>query len=1141
MDLLELFFKSNPNFISKHHLDSYNEFTEKTVQKVIESMNPFPIIKEKVSVYVYVYDVHFTKPKSLPNYCRMNNDTYMSQLMGTIKVVHNNKEQIYPDTFLCNVPVMVHSNLCLLKDLDDKQLTSIGECPYDHGGYFIINGKEKVIVSQEHLVANKLFIADPVDPDHHKFQAFIKCTSDSDSVFPKTLWLYDNIKKGITVKVTHIETEIPLFVLFRALGVESDLSILKLLKWTDMKDDFLRPTIVTASGIAYTQMDALNWLKKYTNYNTIDNVRYILLEDFLPNVPYGSFEKAEYLAMLVGELLEVARGVKEITNRDNYINKRVGISGFLLGDIFKDFYNNFRVKTRSKIDNILEFGKFETLSNPGILFQQSEAFREGLIKSLKGNWGMMNDPKMQGIVQDLSRISHMACVSHLRRVNTPIDSTIKVRKPHQLDGSQWGVMCPCESPDGGSIGLLKNMALMCFITSSYSSKHIYDALNSHSHFKFRRLNNLSGYIDTTRLCINNNWVGEVQNPKDVVMYLKLLKRNGFINQTTSITWNVFKHTINILTESGRCCRPLLCVDNGIVVINTKRFNGEYTWNDLVGGALNKDTFINPFEKFSTNSLEKVFEKLSETVGAIEWIDIEEMNLSNISTDPKHVTKYTTHCEIHPSSILSAYTSTIPFLNHNPSPRNVFSGAQGKQAIGVYSTNFNQRIDTLGYILHHPQKPIVHNKMSEILHANKLPNGENLIVAIATYTGYNQEDSIIINKASIERGMFNITSYKAIVAEEESKSANGTIAEKFFANPIDWNIPNQKYANYATIDKETGLPKINSWIEENDCVFGMVAKETNMSTKDSQLDGKAVLFEESVKTISYRNVSKVADKTVSGYIDKVYVGNKKAKVRMRKVKVPEFGDKMASRHGQKGVVGLILSPEDMPFTKEGLVPDIIINPHAFPSRMTIGHLMESLIAKYFVISGRERSFTPFDDFDMSQITKGLAERGYASQGDEVMYNGYTGAQMSCEIFIGPTYYYRLKHMVSDKINYRTSDGKVMGLTKQPPKGRSNGGGLRIGEMETNVLISYGFGSFIKESMMERSDKTKLHVNDRGIITPYNKKNRIEFENIKTVELPYAFKLLVQELGAASINVAIHSKEFTSDEEEDCCDDTFDDDV
>ena len=179
--------------------------------------------------------------------------------------------------------------------------------------------------------------------------------------------------------------------------------------------------------------------------------------------------------------------------------------------------------------------------------------------------------------------------------------------------------------------------------------------------------------------------------------------------------------------------------------------------------------------------------------------------------------------------------------------------------------------------------------------------------------------------------------------------------------------------------------------------------------------------------------------------------------------------------------------------------------------------------------------------MSQITKGLAERGYASQGDEVIYNGYTGAQMSCEIFIGPTYYYRLKHMVSDKINYRTSDGKVMGLTKQPPKGRSNGGGLRIGEMETNVLISYGFGSFIKESMMERSDKTKLHVNDRGIITPYNKKNRIEFENIKTVELPYAFKLLVQELGAASINVAIHSKEFTSDEEEDCCDDTFDDDV
>lgn len=1152
MDLLDLFFKSNPNFIVKHHLDSYNEFIDTTIQKVINSMNPFLIIKDTQHVTVTVGTVTFTSPQSLPSICRLKNETYQCQLRADITVKQETilskstetEEVTYPNVMLCNIPIMLHSNKCRLYNLSEKQLRDAGECPYDHGGYFIVTGKEKVIISQERPSTNKLFIVKALNPEKHHLQASITCTSESDSVFPKTLWIYHSIKDGITVRVTHIDTEIPLFTLFRALGIESDKAILQTI-WQNINIDkidpsilqFMRPSIVRAGKMTcYTQESALNWLMQFTQYNNVENVNYILKEDFLPNVPYTSFEKASYLGMLVKDLLGVAIGNEELTSRDNFINKRVGISGFLMGDIFKDFYNNFRVKTRKLIDNQLEFKRFHIKNGKAeVLFTESEIFRDGLIKSLKGNWGLLNDSSTQGIVQDLNRISYMSFVSHLRRVSTPIDSSVKVRTPHQLNGSQWGVMCPCESPDGASIGLLKNMAIMCSISSSYSAAHISSALKSHPHIGFTLLERQSGW--ETMITLNNNWIGEVANPADVVQYLRLLKLNGYISPNVSITWKVFKNRIDIMTDSGRCCRPLLVVENGIPLIDTIRFSKSYTWDELAG--IVHDEFTDPFVKFNSNDWNSVMEIMHKSKRAIEWVDVEEMNLIKIAMDKKQLIKYSTHMEIHPSTMLSAYTSTVPFLNHNQAPRNIFSGAQGKQAIGVYATNFATRIDTMGYILHYSQKPIVRTKYAEYLHTTMLPNGENLIIAIMTYQGYNQEDSLIVNEASIQRGMFNITGYKAMVAEEERTETN----ELLFANPLDYNVKKQKYANYSTMNKDTGMPLENKKLQENDIIFGMVSKEISASLVQDELR----IFDELSKETTMRNVSVVADKTVQATVDKVFVSvNKdnimKAKVRLRKFKIPELGDKMASRHGQKGVVGMILPHEDMPFTKDGLIPDLIVNPHAFPTRMTIGHLLESLIAKHYCIAGVDESFVPFDDFKIGDIYEGLQKNNYNSQGDELLYNGISGLQMACEIFVGPTYYFRLKHMVSDKINYRVPDGKVIGLTKQPPKGRSNGGGLRIGEMETNLLLSHGFGAFTKESMMERSDKHTVYVNDNGIMAPYNKQKKIGYENLRAIDIPYSMKLLLQELNAGSIGASFKlDKEFTYNEEDYSRYERLDDDI
>jgi DNA-directed RNA polymerase II subunit RPB2 len=506
-----------------------------------------------------------------------------------------------------------------------------------------------------------------------------------------------------------------------------------------------------------------------------------------------------------------------------------------------------------------------------------------------------------------------------------------------------------------------------------------------------------------------------------------------------------------------------------------------SWKELVVGHGNKSDLI------VENDIVKTIERLNTHAGAIEYIDVHESNNINIAMSEKDELKYKTHCEIHPSTIFSIYTSTIPFANHNQAPRNIFSGAQGKQALGIYATNFNNRIDTSGYILHYPQKPLVSNIMGKYTHADNLPNGQNLIVAIATYSGFNQEDSIIINKASIDRGVFHITSFKSII-EETVDNINT------FGNPKNYNIRNQKYGNYKHIN-DKGMPALNHKLSLDDCIIGKVKQEivdVSVSNNDA--------FAQNSLVSEYVNVSNICDKTTDGYtIDKIItMDGKSVKLRLRKMKIPELGDKSCSRHGQKGVFGMILPEIEMPFTtKEGIRPDIIVNPHAFPSRMTIGHLLECVFAKLYAMAGKTTPFTQFEVTPTHEF-KHLNDYGFEKYGDELMCNGRTGEQIETEIFFGPTYYYRLKHMVSDKINYRNK-GKMVGLTKQPPKGRSNEGGLRIGEMETNVLVSYGISSFTQESMIERSDGELLRV-----------------DNDKKVIVPHSWKLLSQELKAMSID-------------------------
>jgi DNA-directed RNA polymerase II subunit RPB2 len=1147
--VIDTYFKSNEYYFTRHHIDSYNDFVINRVPYIIETLNPFIVIKEDSTFRVEVnVDKNITICNPLfdddnllyPNIARLQNRNYFCDIKTdiTIQYFENDKlmnTDVFKNKKIGSIPILLHSKLCYLNGLDVKTIQDLGECQYDQGGYFIVDGKEKVIISQERIATNQLFISDPSDPDIYKLEGMIRSTSLSNSLFPKSVhfWvekdvvkeLNDNISSErmennsffISMSIMNITLEkIPIFVIFRALGIESDKDIIDYISLNN-KDivPFLRSSVVNATKVTsndkliFTQTEALHYLSNFVKHKDIDIVKYIFINDLFPNVGDDFRQKAMYLGYLVNKLIRTATGALKQNKRDNYMFKRVDTTGILLGNIFRDFYNKYRNNVRNYIDREYTMGgtnnKFKLVSDGNF----NKVFpiyiiEDGMYKSMKGNWGLTGDPSQQGIVQDVNRLSYIGYVSHMRRVNTPIDRSIKLVEPHRLDSPQWGMMCPIESPDGANIGLLKHMAVTCEITLESDREQLMNCLTELDMIPLEKVNPYS-IFDYAKINMNNNWIGVHPNPKQLIDTLKDYRRSGVINAFVSISWNVIENEIMLFSDSGRCCRPLILADKSDDIDYDAK-----SWTDLVNGY----TYAYTFDK-----------KAKSSVTSMEYVDCFETNSLYIAMNKGDIIPNRhTHLEIHPCLCMSMYTNTIPFANHNQAPRNVFSGQQGKQALGIYATNFNHRIDTASYVLHYPQRALISTKLAKYTFKNKMPNGENLIVAIATYSGYNQEDSIILNGSSVERGMFNVSYFKSVVDTEDENLQSDT--KVVFDNPVKLKKEGKnidfKRANWDIID-ENGLPKINKYISEHDCYLGKVNIETkHIGTTDD------VIFNDQGLQKFYKDKSKIADKTVSGTVDKVLRYDKngldQVKIRLRKFRIPEPGDKMASSHGQKGVCGMIMPQEDMPFNKHGLVPDIIVNPHAFPSRMTIAHLIESVLAKLCCIKGTYIDGTAFENHSITDYYEMMKKYDYQQYGDEILYNGFTGDQIKTEIFIGPTYYYRLKHMVKDKINYRGIGGPVEMMTKQPTQGRSNGGGLRIGEMETNAILAHGITGFVKETMTTRSDGYHKYIDgDTGEDIIYNEKeDYYDSLHAQKIEIPYCMKLLKQEVEALGVNMKLHTK-------------------
>jgi DNA-directed RNA polymerase II subunit RPB2 len=1177
-----------PYALVRHHLDSYDDFLTHKIPETVASM-PMQMVKEDVQVGVFVGGLdglrvyveppmHADGTPVLPIQARVLGKTYASTLYADIVVETSVGSRLlgraeYPRVRIGAVPIMLHSKGCVLRDCDADRLRALGECPWDQGGYFIVDGQEKVLVSQERTAFNKLFVVEDGGADGFSHVATIRSIerrADDErkvSLFPKSLQLLinrpdraDGKSNAIGVKVTRIYATIPLFVLFRALGVESDKEILKLivsdLDAPESKPmlELLRPSVLEAGARnIYTQARAVEHLASSTDYQSAERVKYYLVEDVLPNAGRLLADKAIFLGMLVRKLLYVRLGSAPPDNRDDYVHKRLQVGGTLMADLFRDYYFRFRKELLKRLDREYYYGTWKATRAYGsivsaaniAMLADASIVANGLIKSLKGQWNVDNTAssaqekdaseqfKQEGVAQELSRTSYFGYASHVRRLDVQL-SMLKIVSPHRLYGSQYGMICPMESPDGAHIGLVKHLALTCEITGRIEDplaivRHLADV-------------GLAARVDRTRsvqatriakLFLDQKLEATSERPAELVRYLRALRRAGYLHPHVSVAWNVFENEIDVSTDEGRFCRPLFIVAKDTKTnTDTTRTKDWSSYTAGVDGAGHEALRVRDVEREARRyrTFDGWFAALEkESRVRVEYVDVAETaniliapGLESLRASAKKPPAYT-HCEIHPCTMLSIVMNAVPFIHHNHAPYVVYSAQRIKQGISLYATNFRSRTDVIAYVLQSPQKPIVTTTFeSSYLCDGKLAYGENVIVAVACFGGYNQEDSVILNRSSLERGMFGTLAIKTVQDQEDTSSDDGQL---LFANPIKLlkdgvDVGGIARAVYSKLDDD-GFPKVGSVLLEDDVLIGKIS---------AVFDGKT-------RTITNRSVS--VDKAYVGMtVDRVIVlqtpTGRVCKICLKSARVPELGDKFSSRYSQKGVVGMVFRQEEMPFSgTTGVVPDVVINPCAFPKRMTVSHVLEALVGKACCLRGGAALANAFEAFDTDAAADALEAHGFQRWGDEILSNPRTGEQMPTTVFVGVNYYMRQTQMVKDKINYRDT-GPVNKLTRQPTKGKGRHGGLRIGEMEWNALASHGAASFIKEAFMDRSDGyTTMLDAATGDAPLYNlEEGRVEAEthrpdttgrDFRAIQVPYSFKLFRQELQSMSIDVKLFPEE------------------
>jgi DNA-directed RNA polymerase III subunit RPC2 len=785
-----------------------------------------------------------------------------------------------------------------------------------------------------------------------------------------------------------------------------------------------------------------------------------------------------------------------VDDRDYVGNKRLELAGQLLSLLFEDLFKKYNYDIKMNMDKVLRKPNKTEVADPcAIMIGHASHITQGMNRAIAtGNWNLKRfRMERAGVSHLLNRLSFIATLGMMTRITSQFEKTRKVSGPRALQPSSFGMLCPADTPEGEACGLVKNLALMTHITTDDEEGPV------------RRIIFMLGAEDIVTVggselyapgsyvvMLNGTPVGMTRTPSQFLSSFRRLRRSGRISEFVSIFINHHHSTIQIATDEGRICRPLIIVEEKKSKV-TKRY-----LKSLRQGSMDFDDFL--------------------ARGLVEYLDVNEENDSNIAMYESDITAHTTHLEIEPFTVLGAVAGLIPYPHHNQSPRNTYQCAMGKQAIGFIANNQFLRIDTMLYLMVYPQKPLVKTRTIELVKYDKLPAGQNATVAVMSYSGYDIEDALVLNKASVDRGFGRCQIFRKYPVPLKLYASG---ERDMIMEPTKDPVTGVAIKEHALLEKD-GIAHVGEKVSSGEVYVNKYIPENANSSSLTDNNG-----ESHKRTIPQAQKYKLPDPS---YIDKVMMsevesGSQLIKIQTRQTRVPEVGDKFSSRHGQKGVVGIIAEQADMPFTDEGITPDIIMNPHGFPSRMTVGKMLELVSGKAGIVAGKFEYGTAFGGSKLEDMSKVLIENGFSYDGKDYLTSGITGEPLPAYVFTGPIYYQKLKHMVQDKMHSRARGPRAI-LTRQPMEGRSRDGGLRLGEMERDCLIAYGASQLMRERLMLSSDVHNVEICEVCGFTAFGKKCKRcvtagegDGGKVVTLQLPYSFLLLSRELNAMSISTRL----------------------
>jgi DNA-directed RNA polymerase III subunit RPC2 len=1090
----------------KQHIDSFNYFVETDLKNIVKA-NDRVTSDIDPNFYLEYTDIWVGRPERndveaqragfYPQECRLRDMTYSAPIFVNIFYWRSGRKVRRKGVNIGKLPIMLRSNRCWLSDKSEKELATMNECPLDPGGYFVVKGTEKVILVQEQLSKNRIIL----EADTKKGTVSASVTSSTHERKSKSYVLTKHGK--IYMKHNSIREDIPIVIVFKALGVQADKEILQLVAGNDeaYKDLFAISLEEAARAGVYTKLQALNYIGSRVKLNrkpsmvrrpTYEDAIDVLANVVMAHVPVERLNfrpKAIYIATMVRRVLMCMQNDKLVDDRDYVGNKRLELAGQLLALLFEDLFKKFNHDLKLNIDKVLKKpNRTEQFDAYNQLSFHNEAITTGFVRAIStGNWSLKRF-KMEraGITHVLSRLSYIAALGMMTRISSQFEKTRKVSGPRALQPSQWGVLCPSDTPEGEACGLVKNLALMTHITTDVDEAPINKVVFMLGVEDINLITGAELYRpDSYVVYINGCVAGLTRFPVRIVQSFRKLRRAGKISEFVSIYTNSLHRAVHIASDGGRICRPSIIVEHGQPRVTS------YHIEQLKKKKMTFDDFLKN--------------------GLIEYLDVNEENDALIALYEKDIIGNTTHLEIEPFTILGAVAGLIPYPHHNQSPRNTYQCAMGKQAIGAIAYNQLNRIDTLLYLMVYPHKPMVKTKTIELIGYDKLPAGQNAMVAVMSYSGYDIEDALVLNQGSIDRG-FGRCQVLRKQTTQIKKYSNGGF-DRLADAPRDTNGDVMK--RYQTLEAD-GITGVSEKLDEGEIYIN---KQTPINANDNSAATMAAIASHAEQ--DYKNAPMSHKNKVPVFVDQVLITQTDQdqaliKVLLRETRIPELGDKFSSRHGQKGVCGLISPQADMPFTDQGINPDIIMNPHGFPSRMTVGKMIELLAGKAGVITGQLQYGTAFGGSKVEDMSRILIENGYSYAGKDFLTSGITGEPLETYVYFGPIYYQKLKHMVQDKMHARARGPRAI-LTRQPTEGRSRDGGLRLGEMERDCLIGYGATQLLLERLMLSSDVFDVNACQLCGLLGYNgycvycKSSK----NVVELKIPYATKLLIQELLAMQI--------------------------